>query len=52
MSHNDIGPKLRQLRELAQQKHERNAKKPGVADLRNKIAKVKSPVRKGGGRGR
>lgn len=52
MSHNDIGPKLRQLRELAQQRYaERSAKKPSAADLRNKVTKIKPKVRKTG-RGR
>ena len=43
MSHSDIGPKLRQLRELAAQRSaERNAKKPAVAELREKVAYLRA----------
>lgn len=46
MSHNDIGPKLRQLRELGQEK--RTAKKPAVTELREKVATVKPKAKKTG----
>ena len=47
MSHNDIGPKLRQLRELAQQRFERKTKPP-VAELRSKVAQVRPKAKKTG----
>lgn len=51
MSHNEIGPKLRQLRELGERRFaERNAKKPAVADLRDKVAKVKPKAKKHSGK--
>lgn len=45
MSHDQIGPKLRQLRELAQEKLKR---KPAVTELREKVAAVKPKPKKTG----
>ena len=54
MSHDKIGPREQQLREMRERRFaERNAKKPSVADLRSKVAKVKPMARnQGGKRGR
>ncbi len=53
MSHDKVGPREKQLRELREARFaDRNARKPSVADLRNKVAKVKPMTKHGGKRGR
>ncbi len=55
MSHDKIGAKEAQQRDLAKNKRERLnqiGRKPSTADLRNKIARIKPMVKHGGRRGR
>lgn len=44
----EIGPREKQLREMREQKFN----KPKVADVRNRIAKIKPMAKHGGRRGR
>jgi hypothetical protein len=53
MSHDQIGPKERQLREMREQRAaNKGPKKPSTSDLRKMIGKTKPMGKKTGRRGR
>lgn len=53
MSHDKVGPREQQLRELRERRFaERNTRKPTVADLRGKVADVKVKPRKDSRKGK
>jgi hypothetical protein len=52
MAKQEIGPREKQLQALRESGGGKYARKPSVADLRKKVAKVKPMTKHGGKRGR